>query len=39
MIIPTFSEGESNARRVAALGAGDYIAPDRERRGKELSLM
>ena len=27
VIIPTFSERESNARRVAALGAGDFIVP------------
>jgi UDP:flavonoid glycosyltransferase YjiC (YdhE family) len=27
VIIPTFSERESNARRVAALGAGEFIVP------------
>ena len=27
VIIPTFSERESNARRVAALGAGGFILP------------
>jgi UDP:flavonoid glycosyltransferase YjiC (YdhE family) len=27
VIIPTFSERESNARRVAAVGAGDFIVP------------
>lgn len=27
LIIPTFSERESNARRIAALGAGEYILP------------
>lgn len=27
LIIPTYSERESNARRIAAQGAGDYIAP------------
>jgi UDP:flavonoid glycosyltransferase YjiC (YdhE family) len=27
MIIPTYSERESNARRIAALGAGDYVLP------------
>jgi MGT family glycosyltransferase len=27
VIIPTFSERESNARRIAALGAGDFIVP------------
>jgi hypothetical protein len=38
-IISTFSERESNARRVAALGAGDCIAPDRERCGKEMNFL
>ena len=27
VIIPTYSERESNARRIAALGAGDFVAP------------
>ncbi|UCC80367.1 MAG: hypothetical protein JSW64_03115 [Candidatus Zixiibacteriota bacterium] len=27
VIIPTFSERESNARRIAALGAGEYVLP------------
>lgn len=27
VIIPTFSERESNARRIAAVGAGDFLAP------------
>jgi UDP:flavonoid glycosyltransferase YjiC (YdhE family) len=27
VIIPTFSERESNARRVAAVGAGEYVLP------------
>jgi UDP:flavonoid glycosyltransferase YjiC (YdhE family) len=27
VIIPTFSERESNARRVAAVGAGDFLVP------------
>ncbi len=28
LIIPTYSERESNARRIAAVGAGDYVAPN-----------
>jgi len=27
VIIPTYSERESNARRIAAVGAGDYVVP------------
>ncbi|MCE5263226.1 MAG: hypothetical protein LLG97_06805, partial [Deltaproteobacteria bacterium] len=27
LVIPTFSERESNARRVAAAGAGDFVLP------------
>ena len=27
MVIPTYSERESNARRVAAAGAGDFVLP------------
>lgn len=27
LIIPTYSERESNARRIAAVGAGDYVLP------------
>jgi UDP:flavonoid glycosyltransferase YjiC (YdhE family) len=27
LIIPTYSERESNARRIAGLGAGDYVLP------------
>jgi UDP:flavonoid glycosyltransferase YjiC (YdhE family) len=34
VIIPTFSERESNARRIAALGAGDYILPETDPSGK-----
>lgn len=34
LIIPTYSERESNARRVAALGAGDIVVLERERCGK-----
>jgi UDP:flavonoid glycosyltransferase YjiC (YdhE family) len=35
VIIPTFSERESNARRVAALGAGDLIVPTADAPGKK----
>jgi len=35
VIIPTFSERESNARRVAAVGAGEFVSlADRHRRSK-----
>ena len=34
LIIPTYSERESNARRVAALGAGDFVVPERRRWSK-----
>lgn len=29
VIIPTYSERESNARRIAAVGAGDFVVPPR----------
>jgi len=35
VIIPTFSERESNARRVAALGAGDLIVPTADASGRK----
>ena len=35
MIIPTFSERESNARRVAAQGAGDYVLPESDVTGRK----
>lgn len=34
LIIPTYSERESNARRIAAQGAGDYIVPESDITGK-----
>ena len=34
VIIPTYSERESNARRVAAVGAGDLIVPTADASGK-----
>jgi MGT family glycosyltransferase len=37
VIIPTFSERESNARRVAALGAGEFILPTTRGRKKYVS--
>lgn len=39
LIIPTYSERESNARRVAALGAGDFIVPKRHFRGTDRNLL
>jgi UDP:flavonoid glycosyltransferase YjiC (YdhE family) len=33
VIIPTYSERESNARRISAVGAGEYISPIAERSG------
>jgi UDP:flavonoid glycosyltransferase YjiC (YdhE family) len=39
VIIPTYSERESNARRVAALGAGDIVLPTETAHGeKHLSV-
>lgn len=35
VIIPTFSERESNARRIVALGAGDFIVPGVDASGKK----
>lgn len=35
VIIPTFSERESNARRVAAVGAGDFLVPTVDDSGKK----
>ncbi|HEX9934007.1 MAG TPA: nucleotide disphospho-sugar-binding domain-containing protein, partial [bacterium] len=34
LIIPTYSERESNARRIAAQGAGDFILPESDASGK-----
>jgi len=34
LIIPTFSERESNARRIAAEGAGDYLVPSSDSSGR-----
>ncbi len=35
LIIPTYSERESNARRIAAQGAGDYVVPKSDLTGRE----
>jgi UDP:flavonoid glycosyltransferase YjiC (YdhE family) len=34
LIIPTYSERESNARRIAAQGAGGYVVPKSDVTGK-----
>ena len=39
LIIPTYSERESNARRVAAQGAGDYVLPKSDATGKYKWVM
>jgi UDP:flavonoid glycosyltransferase YjiC (YdhE family) len=38
LIIPTFSERESNARRIADQGAGDYVVPESDRSGRNKRL-
>ena len=38
VIIPTYSERESNARRIAALGSGAVLAVDTSRREKSASV-
>jgi UDP:flavonoid glycosyltransferase YjiC (YdhE family) len=38
VIIPTFSERESNARRVAATGAGAFVPVENGARGKQVSI-
>jgi len=35
LIIPTYSERESNARRIASQGAGDFIVPETDKRGRK----
>jgi MGT family glycosyltransferase len=35
LVIPTFSERESNARRVAAVGAGDFVLPTADVSGRK----
>jgi hypothetical protein len=38
LIIPTYSERESNARRVAAQGAGDYVLPKSDATGRKKQV-
>jgi len=38
VIIPTYSERESNARRVAAVGAGDFELPTADDSGKKVDV-
>lgn len=38
LIIPTYSERESNARRIAALGAGDFVLPITDASGKKKQI-
>ena len=35
LVIPTYSERESNARRVAAVGAGDFVLPTGDVSGRK----
>jgi UDP:flavonoid glycosyltransferase YjiC (YdhE family) len=34
LVVPTYSERESNARRIAAQGAGDYVLPSSDASGR-----
>jgi UDP:flavonoid glycosyltransferase YjiC (YdhE family) len=38
LVIPTYSERESNARRVAALGAGDFVLPTSDATGRNKQV-
>lgn len=38
LIIPTYSERESNARRIAAQGAGDYVVPTSDSTGRNKQV-
>ncbi|MBN1810469.1 MAG: hypothetical protein JXA14_01385, partial [Anaerolineae bacterium] len=38
LIIPTYSERESNARRIAAQGAGDYVVPKSDITGRKKQV-
>jgi UDP:flavonoid glycosyltransferase YjiC (YdhE family) len=38
LVIPTYSERESNARRVAAVGAGDFVLPTSDSSGRNKQL-
>jgi len=35
LVIPTYSERESNARRIAAVGAGDFVLPTSDASGRK----
>jgi len=38
LIIPTYSERESNARRIAAVGAGDFVLPTMDVSGRKKQV-
>lgn len=38
VIIPTYSERESNARRIAASGAGEFVLPETDASGKRKTI-
>jgi UDP:flavonoid glycosyltransferase YjiC (YdhE family) len=38
VIVPTYSERESNARRVAAVGAGDFVIPTSDPSGRKKQV-
>ena len=38
LVIPTYSERESNARRVAAVGAGDFVLPTSDVSGRKKQV-
>lgn len=38
LVVPTYSERESNARRVAAVGAGDLVLPSTDDSGKKKQV-
>jgi UDP:flavonoid glycosyltransferase YjiC (YdhE family) len=38
VIVPTYSERESNARRIAAQGAGEYVRPSSDASGRRKSV-
>lgn len=38
VIIPTYSERESNARRIAALGAGEFVLPSTDASGRKKKV-
>jgi UDP:flavonoid glycosyltransferase YjiC (YdhE family) len=38
LVIPTYSERESNARRIAAVGAGDFVLPTSDATGRKKQV-